>query len=656
MTKTKSTKRALLMSALALLVCVSMLIGSTFAWFTDSVTSASNIIKSGDLEIEMQWKDATALGAQQTYIDASQGPIFNYDKWEPGYVEAKNIKIFNKGNLDFKYQMRILANGVVSILADVIDVYYFDSEVTPTRADCNSANCLGTLKEVLNVTNANNISKVIAGDLLAGKDKAYTIALKMKESAGNEYQNLSIGANFSIQILATQLTSESDSFGNTYDAQADFAPQETPAATVYALSPETLKTISVNGEKLDTGYSFQPTETYDQSLESEYCWAHADFFVYSDATVPANSMALAGYYNAFNGFSIGGQTLSPTNWIGLTANVDVKAGEANGVRLLADGMSGTTIAYNEICNYGNDGTGFLCGATDVTGQNAGTTLTVELRLYKAECTNAGCHHNKLDCETGEYITVGKFTYTFGGEYKADSQGAVYFHNDNGEVVLDSVEDVTAANYTVMEGTTAIDGGVFADNSNITSVVIPATVTDFGATGVSATNASNGAFKDSNVTSVVLADGTTEIPAAAFNGAKKLTSVTIPETVEKIGVNAFRSTALTELTIPASVKEISYGAFRDMLSLNTVTINGDNVTLPGYVFRGCSALRTVNLNMETLTLNGSMNFANASSNNPNTNNITFNVKNETVANTVKAHMGVGSYVAINVNGSLYAEIK
>ena len=55
MTKQKSTKRALLMSALALLMCVSMLIGSTFAWFTDSVTSAGNKIQAGTLDIEL-WK------------------------------------------------------------------------------------------------------------------------------------------------------------------------------------------------------------------------------------------------------------------------------------------------------------------------------------------------------------------------------------------------------------------------------------------------------------------------------------------------------------------------------------------------------------------------------------------------------------------------
>jgi len=57
MTKTRSTKRALLMSGLALLMCVSMLIGSTFAWFTDSVTSAGNKIVAGTLNIDMSVMD-----------------------------------------------------------------------------------------------------------------------------------------------------------------------------------------------------------------------------------------------------------------------------------------------------------------------------------------------------------------------------------------------------------------------------------------------------------------------------------------------------------------------------------------------------------------------------------------------------------------------
>ena len=61
MTKTKSTKRALLMSALALLMCVSMLIGSTFAWFTDSVTSAGNKIQAGTLQVDLPLRNPRML-------------------------------------------------------------------------------------------------------------------------------------------------------------------------------------------------------------------------------------------------------------------------------------------------------------------------------------------------------------------------------------------------------------------------------------------------------------------------------------------------------------------------------------------------------------------------------------------------------------------
>lgn len=427
MTKTKSTKRALLTSALALVMCVSMLIGSTFAWFTDSVTSSGNIIKSGKLEVGMYWAEGNLDPTTVTdWKDASQGAIFKSELWEPGYTEAKHIKIANEGNLALKYQMRILANGVVSVLANVIDVYYLDSAAALTRNSLASAVKLGTLSEVLNNTTATAISKTVSGSLLEDETKTVTIAFKMQERAGNEYQNLSIGTDFSIQLLATQYTSEIDSFDEKYDANADFPPQEKPSAMVFALSESKLKGINIGGvdggATLDTGYSFQPTETYEQSLASEYSWAHADFFVYSDAPVPANSMALAGYYKAFDGLSFGGQTLSETNWIGLTANTDIAAGKANGIRLIADGMnggvtnSGITIPYNAICLLGNDGTGFLCGAADLTGANSGATLTVELRLYKTypegECPADHNGHSSQNCETGEYITVGVTKYTF----------------------------------------------------------------------------------------------------------------------------------------------------------------------------------------------------------------------------------------------------
>ena len=87
MNNSKLTKKALLTSVMALFLCVAMLTGTTFAWFTDTVTSSGNIIKAGTLDVTMEWADgAKAVPADDStdWIDASTGAIFNYDKWEPG--------------------------------------------------------------------------------------------------------------------------------------------------------------------------------------------------------------------------------------------------------------------------------------------------------------------------------------------------------------------------------------------------------------------------------------------------------------------------------------------------------------------------------------------------------------------------------------------
>ena len=216
MTNVRSTKRALWSSVVSLMLCFAMLLGTTYAWFTDSVTSANNIIKSGNLDVEMYWAAGTEDPAEADWTDASTGAIFNYANWEPGYVEVRHIKIANEGSLALKYQVNIIANGEVSKLADVIDVYYVDPAVQIVdRTALTSDKKIGTLTEVLAAMgNTGN------GTLEAYTADTITIALKMQETAGNEYQNLAIGSNFSIQLLATQYTSETDGFGSDYDADA----------------------------------------------------------------------------------------------------------------------------------------------------------------------------------------------------------------------------------------------------------------------------------------------------------------------------------------------------------------------------------------------------------------------------------------------------
>ena len=218
------------MSALSLLLCASMLIGTTFAWFTDSVTSTGNIIKSGTLDVEMHWAEGKADPEAQGTVwnDASTGKIFNNDKWEPGYVEVRHIKISNVGTLAFKYQLNIFANGDVSDLADVIDVYFVDPAVqVADRTALNSIEPVGTLTQILAGMPSN-----ASGELLEKETDTVTLALKMRENAGNEYQDKAIGSDFTVQLLATQLTSEKDSFDDQYDVNSEFLAVNESAAIV----------------------------------------------------------------------------------------------------------------------------------------------------------------------------------------------------------------------------------------------------------------------------------------------------------------------------------------------------------------------------------------------------------------------------------------
>ena len=216
MTTMFSTRKSLVFSMLALVLCVSMLLGTTFAWFTDSVSSNGSIIQSGTLKIGMEWADGKLDPANVDWADASETAIFEYANWEPGYVQVRHVKISNKGTLGLKYLVNIKANGDVSKLAEAIDVYFVDPAAQiANRSDLADAYKIGSLADVWN-----GVVPTAGGDLLVGESDIITIALKMQESAGNEYQNLSLGGSFSVQVLATQLANENDSFGNDYDADA----------------------------------------------------------------------------------------------------------------------------------------------------------------------------------------------------------------------------------------------------------------------------------------------------------------------------------------------------------------------------------------------------------------------------------------------------
>ena len=220
MTNTKSTKRALLVSVMAMVICFTMLLGTTFAWFTDFEESTGNIIKSGTLEIQFEHYNFT----NSVYESAETGAIFDYQNWEPGYVDLEQIKITNAGSLDFNYKLKIV--GTYTALADVIEVYCFEgvkadverNELVAVKDPSTPGlGYLGTLAEVADIS-----FDFASNSLLDGASQEYTIVLKMSETAGNQYQN-STFSNFSVQVLATQMTSEVDTWNDQYDATPEGA-------------------------------------------------------------------------------------------------------------------------------------------------------------------------------------------------------------------------------------------------------------------------------------------------------------------------------------------------------------------------------------------------------------------------------------------------
>lgn len=243
MTKTNRAKRSLLMSGLALLLCISMLIGSTFAWFTDSVVSANNIIMSGTLDVVLEyrtnWSDEWAPVDENTKI-FKDGVLY-----EPGYTEVVFLRVSNAGSLALKYLLSFnIANEEESInvygdefkLSDYLQVgTYVQDECRDgfNYADILMPAMFGTRKDALkNVDELNTLSSANAvirenAPILPGEDTAQVVALvlAMPETVGNEANaKFDVEAPYielGIRLYATQYTHEKDSFNNQYDANVE---------------------------------------------------------------------------------------------------------------------------------------------------------------------------------------------------------------------------------------------------------------------------------------------------------------------------------------------------------------------------------------------------------------------------------------------------
>ena len=194
MTNRKSTKRALLGSIMAMVLCLAMLIGATFAWFTDTASTGVNKIQAGNLDVALEMKDAAGqwVSAEGKTLDFVKAAAGEQVLWEPGCTYTlPELRVVNNGNLALKYKVTI--TGI---------------------------NGSAKLNEAIEWT-IGDVAMGAEQHLAAGESNAFTIKGHMKESAGNEYMNESIDG-ISITVYATQDTVESDSFNNQYDKNAAY--------------------------------------------------------------------------------------------------------------------------------------------------------------------------------------------------------------------------------------------------------------------------------------------------------------------------------------------------------------------------------------------------------------------------------------------------
>lgn len=233
MNESTKTKKALRGSLFALFLCIVLLIGTTFAWFTDTASTGVNKIQAGNLKVDIVDATNTAKSLKGDTLKFTDVNNSTDILWEPGVTfNTPAFKIKNAGNLALKYKLTL--NGVTGD-QKLLDAITF-SVVDENKNEVNLDAFTGELKK----------------EELSG---ALYIQGHMDEAAGNECQGKSL-ESLSLTVVATQLNSENDSFGPDYDKNATY-----PAA-----SASELKTALNNGGTISVTKDIKTNNSEDSAV------------------------------------------------------------------------------------------------------------------------------------------------------------------------------------------------------------------------------------------------------------------------------------------------------------------------------------------------------------------------------------------------------
>ena len=272
MNNKRATKRALLTSVMALVMCVVMLVGTTFAWFTDTASTGVNKIVSGNLKVDIIGENSDSHIETLNFTKA--GTVVGTDAaaailWEPGcrYL-TEGFRIANNGNLALKWKAEINKGGAR------------DGKVAGSTIAKDGKSLLDVIDFYVVTSKEENAEAVkiedFTGNLTAGaKSGVYYIKGVMQTTAGNDYQDLTLDG-ITITVYATQDTVENDSFNNQYDKYAQYGERTVKNDAPVAGANGTYGLVDSNINTKNVTYSI-PAGNYDGGFYAQHFGINSTF-------------------------------------------------------------------------------------------------------------------------------------------------------------------------------------------------------------------------------------------------------------------------------------------------------------------------------------------------------------------------------------------
>ena len=300
MVSKKNTKKALLMSALSLLLCCSMLIGTTFAWFTDEVTSGKNQIIAGNLDVELEYSKDMSENSWKS-VQGQTDLVDPNALWEPGHTEVVYLRISNLGTLALKYGLKMtFRDTVIGKSVDGNDIYlseHLEYAVVDVSAKFASRDDARLEAE----KTAQPLTEYTDNGVMKTKGEIKTVALVvyMPENVGNEanYRGEKIPQiELGLSLFATQYTHEEDSFDEMYDKATAVFTIEDAQALVDAGEDATLVNCHEPNGVLYADAAYTGTLTLvNSTIKAVQAEGDLDLVVLGDVVVNAKGTGISAF-------------------------------------------------------------------------------------------------------------------------------------------------------------------------------------------------------------------------------------------------------------------------------------------------------------------------------------------------------------------------